>query len=150
MTNVKQLIEENNFNFKKKFGQNFLIDNNVLNKIVNDINIVEAAIKQFTYPTINSRETIKKVNEQLAQKILAEIKLIKKDTFYRKLLEYLSTNNITEIKNLYSSTCTSEDRKQALSECFSEYEVNKSIDEFRKMLYGVAAEFMGNPLGIQQ
>jgi 16S rRNA (adenine1518-N6/adenine1519-N6)-dimethyltransferase len=44
MTNVKQLIEENNFNFKKKFGQNFLIDNNVLNKIVTASDILEDTI----------------------------------------------------------------------------------------------------------
>jgi 16S rRNA (adenine1518-N6/adenine1519-N6)-dimethyltransferase len=34
MSNIKQLILENNFNFKKKYGQNFLVDSNVLNKIV--------------------------------------------------------------------------------------------------------------------
>jgi 16S rRNA (adenine1518-N6/adenine1519-N6)-dimethyltransferase len=33
MSNIKELIEENNFNFKKKLGQNFLVDNNILNKI---------------------------------------------------------------------------------------------------------------------
>jgi 16S rRNA (adenine1518-N6/adenine1519-N6)-dimethyltransferase len=31
---MKQLINSNNFNFKKKYGQNFLIDENVLTKIV--------------------------------------------------------------------------------------------------------------------
>jgi 16S rRNA (adenine1518-N6/adenine1519-N6)-dimethyltransferase len=41
MTNIKQLILENNFNFKKKYGQNFLIDNNILNKIVASADIKE-------------------------------------------------------------------------------------------------------------
>jgi 16S rRNA (adenine1518-N6/adenine1519-N6)-dimethyltransferase len=31
---VKELINNNDFNFKKKFGQNFLVDKNILNKIV--------------------------------------------------------------------------------------------------------------------
>jgi 16S rRNA (adenine1518-N6/adenine1519-N6)-dimethyltransferase len=39
MNNIKQIIEENNFNFKKKYGQNFLIDDNILNKIVNSANV---------------------------------------------------------------------------------------------------------------
>lgn len=31
---VKDILDENNFVFKKKFGQNFLLDNNILNNIV--------------------------------------------------------------------------------------------------------------------
>ena len=31
---VKQILEKNNFSFKKKFGQNFLLDQNILNNIV--------------------------------------------------------------------------------------------------------------------
>lgn len=33
--NTLKIIEENDFNIKKKFGQNFIIDQNVLNNIVN-------------------------------------------------------------------------------------------------------------------
>lgn len=32
---LKNLIENNNFNFKKKFGQNFIIDDNIINAIIN-------------------------------------------------------------------------------------------------------------------
>lgn len=32
--NTKQILEKNSFFFKKKFGQNFLLDNNILNNIV--------------------------------------------------------------------------------------------------------------------
>ena len=32
-------LNENNFNFKKKFGQNFIIDSNIINKIVDNSNI---------------------------------------------------------------------------------------------------------------
>lgn len=31
---IKNILNKNNFNFKKKFGQNFLIDDNILNNIV--------------------------------------------------------------------------------------------------------------------
>lgn len=31
---MDQLLKENNFNFKKKFGQNFIIDENIINNIV--------------------------------------------------------------------------------------------------------------------
>lgn len=33
--NTKNILNENNFKFKKKFGQNFLLDQNILNNIVN-------------------------------------------------------------------------------------------------------------------
>lgn len=32
--NTKEILEKNSFYFKKKFGQNFLLDNNILNNIV--------------------------------------------------------------------------------------------------------------------
>ena len=38
--NIKDILSRNNFVFKKKFGQNFLIDNNVLNNIVKESNIL--------------------------------------------------------------------------------------------------------------
>jgi 16S rRNA (adenine1518-N6/adenine1519-N6)-dimethyltransferase len=34
LTEINKLIKENNFSFKKHFGQNFLIDDNILNNIV--------------------------------------------------------------------------------------------------------------------
>ena len=36
---LKNIIEKNGFNFKKKFGQNFIIDENIINSIVNKSNI---------------------------------------------------------------------------------------------------------------
>jgi 16S rRNA (adenine1518-N6/adenine1519-N6)-dimethyltransferase len=39
MKNIKELIKNNNFNFKKHFGQNFIKDPNILNKIVESANI---------------------------------------------------------------------------------------------------------------
>ena len=33
--NTKEILNSNNFTFKKKFGQNFLLDQNILNNIVN-------------------------------------------------------------------------------------------------------------------
>lgn len=39
--NTKEILRENNFKFKKKFGQNFLLDQNVLNNIVNVADITK-------------------------------------------------------------------------------------------------------------
>ena len=36
---TKQILEENGFNMKKKFGQNFLIDQNILSSIVSKAEI---------------------------------------------------------------------------------------------------------------
>lgn len=36
---MKDLLEDNSFNFKKKFGQNFIIDENVINRIVENSKI---------------------------------------------------------------------------------------------------------------
>ena len=39
-----ELISNNNFNFKKKFGQNFIIDNNIIKSIVEKSNIDEETL----------------------------------------------------------------------------------------------------------
>lgn len=44
MNNVKQLIDEHGFNFKKKYGQNFLTDQNILSKIVSSSEIKEDSL----------------------------------------------------------------------------------------------------------
>lgn len=36
---IKEEIEKNNFNFKKKFGQNFIIDENIIYKIIDNADI---------------------------------------------------------------------------------------------------------------
>ena len=36
---VQNILDENNFNFKKKFGQNFIIDENIINSIIKLSNI---------------------------------------------------------------------------------------------------------------
>ena len=47
MNNTKQILEENGFSMKKKFGQNFLIDQNILSSIVSkaginkEVNVIE-------------------------------------------------------------------------------------------------------------
>ena len=39
--NIKEILNENEFVFKKKFGQNFLLDHNILNNIVSLGNITK-------------------------------------------------------------------------------------------------------------
>ena len=31
--NIKEILQDSNFKFKKKYGQNFLLDDNILNNI---------------------------------------------------------------------------------------------------------------------
>jgi 16S rRNA (adenine1518-N6/adenine1519-N6)-dimethyltransferase len=38
-TKTKELLNENEFNFKKKFGQNFIVDENTIDSIINKANI---------------------------------------------------------------------------------------------------------------
>ncbi len=42
--NTKEILNKNSFVFKKKFGQNFLLDNNILNNIVSLGNITEKTL----------------------------------------------------------------------------------------------------------
>lgn len=44
MNDIKKTMSDNNFNFKKKFGQNFLIDENIINKIVLSSDVKEDTI----------------------------------------------------------------------------------------------------------
>lgn len=37
--NIKEILNDNDFVFKKKFGQNFLLDDNILNNIINISNV---------------------------------------------------------------------------------------------------------------
>ena len=39
--NTKDILDSNNFVFKKKFGQNFLLDQNILNNIVKEADITK-------------------------------------------------------------------------------------------------------------
>ena len=38
-TKIKEKLEKYNFNLKKSFGQNFIIDENIINSIINKSNI---------------------------------------------------------------------------------------------------------------
>ena len=44
LNKVKQILKENNLNAKKQFGQNFLVDNNILNKIAHCASINEDTV----------------------------------------------------------------------------------------------------------
>ena len=44
LNKVKQILKDNNLNAKKQFGQNFLVDNNILNKIAHCASINEDTV----------------------------------------------------------------------------------------------------------
>ena len=41
---VKSLLEEKDFNFKKKYGQNFIVDENIIDAIINKSQIDETTL----------------------------------------------------------------------------------------------------------
>ena len=45
--NTKEILEQSGFNFKKKFGQNFLLDQNILNNIIKGTNPYYSLINKF-------------------------------------------------------------------------------------------------------
>ena len=58
---IKEEIENNNFDFKKKYGQNFIIDENIINKIINSSDIDENTLVIEVGPGAGS------LTEKLAQ-----------------------------------------------------------------------------------
>ena len=81
--------EYSNINFKKKFGQNFLQDNNIIKKIVESTNIEENALIIEIGPGRGAltKELIKK-GQVLAYEIDTELK------------EYLESGEIEELADL--------------------------------------------------
>lgn len=70
--NVKNILNKNEFNFKKKLGQNFLLDDNILNKIVDQVtydnkNIL--AIEVGVGAAALTRKVAKKANNVLGYEI---------------------------------------------------------------------------------
>ena len=50
--NTIEIIQKYEFNFQKKFGQNFLIDQNILEKIVNAAKKLMQEIAVIDYPQV--------------------------------------------------------------------------------------------------
>ena len=53
---MNQLLEKNKFNFKKKFGQNFIIDENIIENIVKKSNIDKETTVMYTKEVIGTKD----------------------------------------------------------------------------------------------
>lgn len=74
--NTKEILQSNNFKFKKKFGQNFLLDDNILNNIVslgsldNDTLVIEIGVGAAAL----TKKTSKKAGYVLGYEIDSSLK----------------------------------------------------------------------------
>ena len=103
---MKELINKYDFNFKKKFGQNFLKDNNILNNIVSksevdkDTLVIEIGVGAAALTTLLSVSS----KNVLAYEIDKELKpiideaLIGKDNVEIKYEDFLKANPKEDIK----------------------------------------------------
>lgn len=68
---TKEIIKKYNFNFKKQFGQNFLVDERVLNKIITSANITKNDVVIEVGPGIGTltRELAKNAGKVIAVEI---------------------------------------------------------------------------------
>lgn len=89
---MKNLLEDNSFNFKKKFGQNFIIDENVINRIVENSKIDDETLVIEVGPGAGS--LTEKLAIQAKQVICYEIDTTLKDILDNVLERY---HNVTVI-----------------------------------------------------
>ena len=90
--NIKEILNKNNFVFKKKYGQNFLKDDNILNNIVKVANIEEDAL--IIEIGIGAAALTKKLADTNNQVLGYEIDQSLKSILNEILLDYNNVNII--------------------------------------------------------
>ena len=103
---MKELINKYDFNFKKKFGQNFLKDNNILNNIVSksevdkDTLVIEIGVGAAALTTllsVSSKNVLAyEIDEEL--KPIIDEALLGKDNVEVKYQDFLKSNPKEDIK----------------------------------------------------
>lgn len=89
--NIKDILRENKFTFKKKFGQNFLLDQNILNNIVSLGDITEDTL--VIEIGIGAAALTKKLSEKAKMVVGYEIDTTLKEPLL-KILEHRDNINI--------------------------------------------------------
>lgn len=105
-SDLKEKIEENNFNFKKKFGQNFIIDENIINNIIEKAEVDKDTLVIEVGPGAGSltRKLVKKAGFVLCYEIDETLKpmlsdLLKEEDNIEIVFEdFLKTNVKEKIK----------------------------------------------------
>ena len=103
---MKELINKYDFNFKKKFGQNFLKDNNILNSIISksevdkDTLVIEIGVGAASLTTllsVSSKNVLAyEIDEEL--KPIIDEALLGKDNVEIKYQDFLKSNPKDDIK----------------------------------------------------
>lgn len=106
-THVKSTIRKEEFHIKKKFGQNFLVDQNILQKIVNIPSLTKETLVIEIGPGMGSltEHLLMKSKHVLAYEIDADLIPILEDTFKEANLtiindDFLKTNIDEDIEKL--------------------------------------------------
>ncbi len=89
---IKKILKENEFVFKKKYGQNFLLDQNILNNIVNLGNITKDTL--VIEIGVGAAALTKKISEKAKQVLGYEIDLNLKKPLDKILEEYKNVDVI--------------------------------------------------------
>lgn len=90
--NVKEILKENKFVFKKKFGQNFLLDQNILNNIVGVGNITKYTL--VIEVGVGAGALTKKLSEKAKTVLGYEVDLALKESLNEILKNYKNINII--------------------------------------------------------
>lgn len=106
---IKEEIENNHFDFKKKYGQNFIIDENIINKIINSSDIDENTLVIEVGPGAGS--LTEKLVEKAGFVLCYEI-----DKTLKPILE----NTLNDVKNA-----------KVIFEDFLKADVKKTLKEFK-------------------
>ena len=103
--NLKTKLNEENFNFKKKFGQNFIVDKNIIHSIINKSNIDKNTLVIEIGPGAGALTT--ELDKVSGHVIAYEI-----DKTLKPILEKQNLNNTTIIYEDFLKRNIKEDLKQ--------------------------------------
>lgn len=105
-TKMSKNLESNNFSFKKKFGQNFITDENIISNIVSKANLDKDTLVIEIGPGIGSLTT--KLVEKAGHVLCYEID----ETLKKMLFENLKANNVDIIFDDFLKRNINEDLKK--------------------------------------
>lgn len=94
LNKVKQILSENGLNAKKQFGQNFLVDNNILNKIVNSADLTCDSVVVEIGPGMGAltEKLLEKANKVICYEIDKDMVNILNNRFNHYLNNKLTIN----------------------------------------------------------
>lgn len=104
---IQNLFDKYNFNFKKKFGQNFLVDKNILSKIINNLDIpLDALIIEIgSGAGFLTRELGTLNNKIISFEIDKDLEPVLKNNIQNENIEFIFTDflsfDLSDLNNKY-------------------------------------------------